>query len=69
MNKIFKNLVVFMGTVFAIFMGFFGLSGVYTSLIGAHNYGDDPTYFFMFWTYLSNNRNNRSFPISEIILS
>ena len=37
-----------MGTVFAIFMGFFGLSGVYTSLIGAHNYGDDPTYFFMF---------------------
>ena len=37
-----------MGTVFAIFMGFFGVSGVYTSLRGTHNYGDDPTYFFMF---------------------
>jgi hypothetical protein len=36
-----------MGIVFAIFMGFFGLSGAYTSLIGVYNYGDDPTYFFM----------------------
>ena len=47
MNKIFKNLIVFMGTVFAIFMGCFGVSGVYTSQMGGHNYEDDPIYFFM----------------------
>jgi len=34
MNKLFKNVIVFMGTIFAIFMGLFGLAGVYTSIIG-----------------------------------
>ncbi len=34
-----------MGTVFAIFMGLFGLTGVYTSSIGTNDYGVDPMYF------------------------
>ena len=42
MNNIFKNLIVFMGTVFAIFMGLFGLTGVYTAAIGTNDYGGDP---------------------------
>ena len=48
MNKIFKNLIVFMGTVFSIFVGLFGLAGVYTAVIGTNDYGGDPTYFLTF---------------------
>jgi hypothetical protein len=42
MKKIFKNLIVFMGTVFAIFMALFGMTGVYTAAIGTNNYSRDP---------------------------
>jgi hypothetical protein len=48
MNKLFKNIIVFMGTVFAIFMGLFGLIAVYTAVIGTNDYGRDPTYFLTF---------------------
>ena len=48
MNKIIKNLIVFMGTVFAIFMGLFGLTSDYTATIGTNNYGGDPMYFLTF---------------------
>ena len=48
MNKIFKNLIVFMGTVFAIFMGVFGLTGVYTASIRTNDYSGDPMYFLTF---------------------
>ena len=34
-----------MGTVFAIFMGLFGLTGVYTSSVGTNDYGVDRMYF------------------------
>ena len=48
MNKIFKNLIVFLGTVFAIFIGLFGLTGVYAGAIGINNYGGDSMYFLTF---------------------
>jgi hypothetical protein len=48
MKKIFKNLIVFMGTVFAIFMALFGMTGVYTAAIGTNNYSRDPMYFLTF---------------------
>ncbi len=48
MNKIFKNLIVFMGTIFAIFMGLFGLTGVYTAAIGTNDYRGDSMYFLTF---------------------
>jgi hypothetical protein len=48
MNKLFKNIIVFMGTIFTIFMGVFGLTGVYTSAIGTNDYGADSTYFLTF---------------------
>lgn len=37
-----------MGAVFAIFMGFFGLTAVYTAAIGTNDYGRDPMYFLIF---------------------
>ncbi len=47
-NKIIKNLIVFMGTVFAIFMALFGVTGVYTGAIGTDEYGGDPMFFLTF---------------------
>jgi len=44
-NKTIKNIVVFFGAIFAIFMGFFGLTGVYTAATGTNNYGGNPIYF------------------------
>lgn len=37
-----------MGTVFAIFMGLFGLISDYTATIGTNNYGGDVMYFLTF---------------------
>ena len=48
MNKVIKNIFVFMGTIFAIFMGFFGLASVYAAIIGTDNYGDNPIYILTF---------------------
>ena len=48
MKKIIKNLIAFLGIVFTILMGFFGLSGVYNSLMGTYDHGGDPTYFLTF---------------------
>ena len=45
MNKFFKNIVEFMGTVFAIFMGLFGLTYVYAAAFGTNEFGKDPVYF------------------------
>ena len=45
MNKIIKNIIVFMGTVFAIFMMFFGLAYVYSAVIGTNDHRDDLLYF------------------------
>ena len=41
-------MIVFMGTVFAIFMGLFGLISDYTATIGTNNYGGDVMYFLTF---------------------
>ena len=48
MNIVIKNIIVFMGTVFTIFMALFGLTGVYTAAIGTNDYGRDPMYFLTF---------------------
>ena len=45
MNKVIKNIIVFMGTIFAIFMIFFGLAYVYSAVIGTNNHRDDLLYF------------------------
>ena len=45
MNKIIKNIIVFMGTVFAIFMIFFGSAYIYSAVIGTNDHQDDPLYF------------------------
>ena len=49
-------------------MGFFGVSGVYASIMGAHNYGDNPTFFLMFGLFCLAIIAT-TFPISEIISS
>ncbi|CAN5709818.1 hypothetical protein BH23THE1_BH23THE1_35770 [soil metagenome] len=45
MNNIIKNIIVFMGIVFAIIMIFFGLAYVYSASIGTNNHRDEPFYF------------------------
>ena len=45
MNKIIKNIIVFMGTVFAIFMIFFGSAYIYSAVIGTNDHRDDQLYF------------------------
>lgn len=45
MNKIIKNIIVFFGALFAIFMGFFGVAGLFAAATGTRNYGEDPMYF------------------------
>ena len=44
MNKTIKNIIVFIGTVFAIFMTFFGLAYVYSVVIGTNDHRDDLLY-------------------------
>ena len=45
MNKLFKNIVEFMGIVFVILMALFGLTYVYAAAFGTNEFGKDPVYF------------------------
>ena len=48
MNRTLRNIIVFLVTIFAIFMGLFGLVGVYAVAIGTNIYGGDQMYFLLF---------------------
>jgi di/tricarboxylate transporter len=45
MNKTIKIIIVFMGTVFSLFMIFFGSAYVYSAVIGTNDHRDDLLYF------------------------